>query len=573
MNNKPKLELTWIGKGDEPKLEPRILLFDKEKSYGDENNENILIHGDNLLALKALEQNYAGKIRCVYIDPPFNTGQAFEHYDDNLEHSIWLNLMNERLKILYTLLSDDGVLFIHLDDIEIHYCKVMLDEIFGRNNFVSQITYERSSVSGIGQGGSLVNTGEYILFYKKNSLNINQLYDYKPIDLKVMKRYNKFLTDEGNKVLINEFDSKSNGTTVKVYEHVDFSIDSFSFKDYEKNKDIINLNYAEKFDLLFRTFLVQIENSFQQGLLSSMDKKNLYSVEYTPSRGKYKDKLTNLYYYNKELIGWLKDSAILEKGSVVKSTKITNIWKHEDIPKADLPNEGGVTFPRGKKPEQLLKRIIEMTTSEGDIVLDSFLGSGSTSAVAHKMGRKWIGIEFGDTCYTHCIPRLQKVVDGSDQGGISKSVNWQGGGGFKFYELAPSLLKKDKYGNLVIDKDHYNADMLAASMAKLNGFTYSPDEQAFWKQGYSFEKGYIFTTTQFVTMGYLDLLAQEIKEDESLLICCQAFSEGTDKRYDNISLKKIPQSVLNKCDFGASNYNLNIIDLPDFDDEEVSDDE
>ncbi|WP_243175916.1 hypothetical protein [Clostridium sporogenes] len=231
----------------------------------------------------------------------------------------------------------------------------MLDELFGKNNFVSQITYERSSVSGIGQGGVLVNTGEYILFYKKNNLSIKEMCDYKPIELKVMKRYNKILANYGKRELIDEFISKSNGLPVKVYRHIEFSIDSFSFKDYGKNKNKIDNEYASNFNKLFRTFLVQKENSFQQELLNMMNKEDLFSVEYTPSRGKNKDKLTNLYYYNKELIGWLKDSAVMENGKVVKTSKMTNIWKHEDIPKADLPNESEISFPRGKKPEQLLK--------------------------------------------------------------------------------------------------------------------------------------------------------------------------------------------------------------------------
>jgi adenine-specific DNA-methyltransferase len=247
---------------------------------------------------------------------------------------------------------------------------------------------------------------------------------------------------------------------------------------------------------------------------------------------------------------------------------ITDIWN--DIPVEGLSSEGGVDFPKGKKPEKLIQRCIAMSTSPGDWVLDSFLGSGTTAAVAHKMGRRWIGIELGDHCYTHCLPRLKAVVDG-EQGGISKAVNWQGGGGFRFFELAPSLLKKDKYGNWVID-ERYNADMLAAAMAKHQGFTYAPDSEVFWKQGYSFEKDYIFTTTQFVTLEYLDLIHQEMAGDESLLICCKAFQDGADQRYENINVKKIPQVLLNKCDFGVESYSLNIVGLPEID-EEVDDNE
>jgi len=184
------------------------------------------------------------------------------------------------------------------------------------------------------------------------------------------------------------------------------------------------------------------------------------------------------------------------------------------------------------KPERLIQRILTLASNEGDWVLDSFLGSGTTAAVAHKMGRKWIGIELGEHCHTHCLPRLQKVADGTDQGGISKSVKWKGGGGFKYYYLAPSLLKEDKHGNWVID-ERYNADMLAAAMAKHEGFKYSPDEEIYWKQGQSTEKDFIFTTTQFVTVETMDKIREEMKPGESLLIChnLYKFDSKTEKDF------------------------------------------
>ena len=192
MEKKGKLELTWVGKYEEEKLEPRILIEDKSKSYGDPNIENMLIHGDNLLALKALENDYSGKIQCIYVDPPFNTGQAFDFYDDDLEHSIWLDLIYKRIKILYGLLKEDGLFWIHLDDVEVHYCKIMLDEIFNRSNFVSHITYERSAVAGLGQGGYLVNTTEHILLYKKSILPEKENLSYAELGLNIIKRYNHF---------------------------------------------------------------------------------------------------------------------------------------------------------------------------------------------------------------------------------------------------------------------------------------------------------------------------------------------------------------------------------------------
>ena len=209
----------------------------------------------------------------------------------------------------------------------------------------------------------------------------------------------------------------------------------------------------------------------------------------------------------------------------------------------------------------LIQRILTHFSNPGDWVLDSFLGSGTTAAVAHKMNRKWIGIELGEHCHTHCLPRMKKVVDGTDQGGISKAVNWQGGGGFKYYYLAPSLLKKDKHGNWIID-ERYNANMLAAAMAKHEGFRYCPDEHIYWKQGRSTEKDYIFITTQFVTVQFLDKIHEEMKPDESLLICCKSFQEACENRYANITIKKIPKMLLGRCEFGKEDYSLNIVNMP-----------
>lgn len=574
MSNKKqlqKLELTWIGKGEEPKLEPRILIENPEYSYGDPDSENMLIHGDNLLALKALEQDYAGKVKCIYIDPPFNTGQAFEYYDDNVEHSIWLNLMYSRIKILYRLLDKNGMFWIHLDDVEVHYCKIFLDEIFTRNGFLSHITYERSAVAGLGQGGYLVNTTEHILVYKKGELPRKQNLSYSDLELNTIKRYNKYVSNKGQRKLVREFLSKSNGLPVKVYEHENFEIQSYSLKDFEKRETEIRTFYAQNLDKLFRGNRVQKENAFQNELIQQMDKSKFYSVDYTPSRGKYENQETTLYYYNSELLSWLSDTANVSDGKIVKSQKMTTLWTHGEIPKADIANEGGVYFPRGKKPEQLLKRIIEMSTEPGDFVLDSFLGSGATAATAHKLGRKWIGIELGDHAETHCVPRLINVAKGNDQTGISKAVNWQGGGGFKFYTLAPSLLKQDKFGNWVISQE-YNADMLAAAMAKQEGYKYQPHESTYWKQGQSSEQDFIFTTTQFLTVEALDSIKDEMQPGETLMICCKSFQKECKGKYGNITIKKIPQMLLGRCEYGKDDYSLNIINLP-IDREDDSDDE
>lgn len=583
-NNKNKLELTWIGKYDEHQsLEPRILIENKEYSYGKPEtstlpngkpwNGNMLIHGDNLLALKALEQDFSGQVKCIYIDPPFNTGQAFELYDDFQEHSTWLNLMYQRLQSLYKLLDNEyGMLWVHLDEEEVHYCKVILDELFGRNNFVSHITYERSAVAGLGQGGYLVNTTEHILLYKKKNLPNTKNYSYSSLELKTMKRYNRYIVSYGSKELIREFQSKSNGRPVKVYKHSDYKIESISLKDFENNKTHINQVYVENINNIFRGNRVQKENEFQNSIISIMDNNSLYSVDYIPSRGKYENQETTLYYFNKELLSFLSDTAEVVDANIVKFQKMTTLWTHGEIPKADIAHEGNVYFPRGKKPEQLLRRILSMTTAKNDLVLDSFLGSGTTAAVAQKMGRRYIGIELGNHAYTHCVPRLKMVTDGTDQGGISKAQNWKGGSGFKFYELAPSLLKEDKYGNLVINKE-YNADMLAAAMAKQEGYTYHPNQEVYWKQGFGSETDFIYTTTQFMTVEALSAIHDTMVEEETLLICCTAFQKECKQAFCNITIKKIPQMLLGRCEFGKDDYSLNIIELPDVEDEEETEEE
>lgn len=546
MQKKGRLELTWTGKYEKKEIEPRILVEDKEKSYGDPASKNMLIHGDNLIALKALEADFTGKVKCVYIDPPFNTGQAFENYDDDLEHSIWLDLMARRLRIIYNLLEENGMLWVHLDDVEVHYCKVLLDEIFMRRNFVSHITYERSAVAGIGQGGYLVNTTEHILLYKKGALPNKNNQSYEELGMNIMKRYNKYVSDFGTRQLVRESVSKSNGEAIRVYKHIGFKIESISLKNAAKREKKLRAEFASHLDTLFRGNRVQKENEFQNDIISGLDKDGFYSMDYVPSRGKNEGQQITLYYYNCELLSWLKDTTTLnEEGMLTKSTKMTTLWKHGEIPKADIANEGGVYFPRGKKPEQLLRRIIEMSTDPGDIVLDSFLGSGTTTAVAHKLGRQWIGIEMGEQAYTHCKKRLDYVIDGEDQSGISKAVNWHGGGGYHFYELAPSLLvKNDKLPVYQINPT-YTFEMLCEAICKIEGFKYKPQDVF---HGHSSEKRFIHVTTEFVNAEYIRSLSQHLDEGQSLLIYATKIQSDIILP-DNIEVKKIPKDLLNKCNF------------------------
>ena len=540
-----RLELTWVGKYEQDRFEPRILIEDKEKSYGDASSDNMLIHGDNLLALKALERDYTGKIRCIYIDPPYNTGNAFEHYDDDLEHSIWLNMLYKRIRILHSLLAENGTLWISIDSTEGHYLKVMCDEIFGRSNFVSDITYEKSNVTGLGQGGAIFNTGEKILVYKKNILELNEVLASEKLSKKTMQRYRKYIQSEGTKELVEEFESASNGLPVRIYKHTDYVIGDISLKQFESRESEIRAQYYEFFDTIYRTYVVQQENEFQNSLMSRMEKNSLYSVEYTPSRGRNGGKETTLFYHNGELCAWLKDTAFLEGRDVVKTTKLSNVWKNDDIPKADLGNEGGVAFPRSKKPEKLIERILLMATNEGDLVLDSFLGSGTTAAVAHKMSRKYIGIELGDHCYSLCKKRLDRVIDGKDSNGVTKQYNWQGGGGYHFYELAPSLLVKNDKLPIYQINPSYTFEMLCEAICKIEGFRYKPQDVF---HGHSSEKRYIHITTEFINAGYIKSLSARLAEGQSLLIYGTKIQSDM-VLPDNIEVKKIPKDLLEKCDF------------------------
>lgn len=258
--------------------------------------------------------------------------------------------------------------------------------------------------------------------------------------------------------------------------------------------------------------------------------------------------------------GWTLHHRVYMSGNQVLRSILTDVGTNKSA-----GDESVILFGKNPfdypKPEALIDKILELTTKPGDLVLDSFLGSGTTAAVAHKMGRRWIGVELGDHAYTHCAVRMKKVIEG-EQGGISKSHNWQGGGGFKFYELAPSLLNKDKYGNLVINKD-YNADMLAAAMAKHQGFTFSPDAELYWKQGRSSEHDFIFTTTQLITAEMLETIHDQLGEDESLLICCTKFQPECRNKYSNITIKKIPKVLLDTCEFDHDDYSLNIVSVPE----------
>jgi len=212
------------------------------------------------------------------------------------------------------------------------------------------------------------------------------------------------------------------------------------------------------------------------------------------------------------------------------------------------------------KPERLLQRIVSIATNPGDLILDSFAGSGTTGAVAHKMGRRWIMVELGEHCHTHIIPRLKKVIDGEDDGGITKAVKWKGGGGFRYYRLGPSLIVADQWRNPVINSE-FNSAMLAEAMCKLEGFEYAPSEDVYWIHGKSTETDFLYVTTQFMSKEMLTRLSDEVGPERSLLICCSAF-RCDPAHFPNLTIKKIPKAVLKKCEWGHDDYSLEIKNLP-----------
>lgn len=407
--------------------------FQNKNVYGKELEaatiSGALFRLDNLEFLRSVQESLRHQIRFIYIDPPYNTGNEDYVYNDSYKRDEWLAFMRQRLELSRPLLRVDGSICVSIDDREMPYLRLMLDEIFGEENFVACIAYERSGSAGLGQAGVILNTKEYVLFYCLDKSSLTEIGYERPIDFEVMKRYNKILRAEGTRKLVDEIVAPSNQSIARLYEHADFLIEPISLRAFASRQDEIETQYAQNFDAIFRTQNVQKENTFQNGIISALDKKSFYSLDYVPSRGRYKDEQKRLYYWNGELCAWLKDSAALVDDVIVKRNKLTDFWSHKEIPKADLANEGGVNFKRSKKPEHLLYRLIAMTTDEGDLVLDYFLGSGTTAAVAHKMGRNWIGVENGDFFEEVTLSRLKNVVDG-DPTGISRLTGWQGGGRF-----------------------------------------------------------------------------------------------------------------------------------------------
>lgn len=524
-----KLELTWIGKEKRPKLESRILLEDSEKSYHAKHRvsdadifDNRLIFGDNLLALRALEHEFTGKIKCVFIDPPYNTGSAFIHYDDGLEHSIWLGLMRDRLEIIKKLLADDGSLWITIDDNEAHYLKLLCDEILGRANFVANVVWQKAYTSNQ-TAKHLSNTHDHLLCYAKDvsAFRLGRL-------PRTEEQKRTFTNSDGDPRGPWKAENLSAG---KFYAAGQFEITGPTGKKFLPPKG----RYWRCNEQQYLNWLQDRRITFGKGGDGRpMLKKFLAEMD---------DALTANTWWTHEEAGSNKEASIDLKKMFGDRTDVF----------------------QNPKPEKLLHRVLTLASSPRDLVLDSFAGSGTTGAVAHKMGRRWIMVELGEHCHTHVIPRLKKVIDGADPGGITQAVAWPGGGGFRYYRLAPSLIVNDRWGNPVINPE-YNAAQLAEALAKLEGFTYAPSETRWWQHGHSSERDFIYVTTQNLAAEQLQALSDEVGADQSLLVCCSAFrgvtaTQAAD-RWPNLTLKKIPKMVLARCEWGHDDYSLNVANLP-----------
>ncbi|MDS4020752.1 MAG: site-specific DNA-methyltransferase [Candidatus Competibacter sp.] len=532
MTKNPKLELTWIGKENRPKLEPRILLEDSSKSYHakfrhpprplgegqgvrEDLFDNRLIFGDNLLALKALEAEFAGKVKCVFIDPPYNTGSAFTHYDDGLEHSIWLSLMRDRLEIIRRLLSEDGSLWITIDDNEAHYLKVLCDEVFGRGNFIASIIWRKNYAPKSSAKHFSVDH-DYILVFAKEG----DAWHPNPLPR----------SDKQDKAYKNP-DNDPRG--------------------------------------LWRPNNLAARNFYSKGTYSIKCPSGRV-IEGPPAGSYWRISEDKFWDMDREgRIWWGKNGNNVPAPKIYLSEVKQGVvpqtyWDYVEVghtqdAKKEIVSLFGEDVFGTPKPEKLLKRVLEIATNPNDLVLDSFAGSGTTGAVAHKMGRRWIMVELGEHCHTHIIPRLKKVIDGDDPGGITKVANWRGGGGFRYYRLAPSLLERDKWGNWVINKD-YNAAMLAEALCKLEGFSYAPSDSVYWQHGHSTERDFLYVTTAALNHEQLQQLSDEVGLDRSLLVLCTAF-RGRDE-YPSLTVKKIPKQVLSRCEWGHDDYSLRVENLP-----------
>jgi adenine-specific DNA-methyltransferase len=415
-------ELIWLGDHDAKRSARRVpyRLLQPVSAVGDPAADNLLIQGDNLQALKALLPFYAGRVKCIFIDPPYNTQSAFEHYDDNLEHSQWLSMMYPRLELLRDLLSEEGSIWLTIDDNEAHYLKVLLDEVFGRSNFVANVVWQKKS-SPQSNATWLSDSHDHVLCFAKN---------------KAVWRPNKLpRTDEQNAIYKHSDEHDGVNEDGSWYGRGPWFPGDFtlSLKSGQRGKQFAKTGESEN--------LYPITTPSGRKVLPAKGRAWAYTKSSYDTLLKDKRIYFGKEGSNKPCIKRFL-AEVAERGVVAMTT-----WHYSEVGEnriamqetKGLVEEESFSTP---KPEALLQRVLQLGSDTGDLVLDSFLGSGTTAAVAQKMGRRWIGIEMGDHAQTHCFPRLKKVVEG-EQGGISEAVAWKGGGGFRFMKLGEPVFLDD----------------------------------------------------------------------------------------------------------------------------------
>lgn len=486
----------WVDKKDPRVSEPRILV--EKELYGDKDTENLLIKGDNLLALKALQQDFKRKVKLIFIDPPYNTGNAFEHYDDGLEHSIWLGLMKTRLEALYSLLSDDGSMWITIDDDESHYLKILCDEIFGRNNFVGNVIWEKK-YSPQNDAKWLSDSHDHILVYAKN---------------KDIWRPNMLPRTEAMDARYKNPDNDPRGLW--------------------KSSDLSVKTYSSTTDYPIKTPSGRVVNPPPSR--SWVVSKERLETLIADNRIWFGSNGTNVPSLKKFLTE-------VKEGTVAKT-----IWFRSEVgdnqeAKQEIKKFNSDDVFTTPKPERLLYRIITLASNENDIILDSFAGSGTTGAVAHKMNRKWIMVELGEHAQTHIIPRINKIIEDKDKGGITDMVDWKGGGGFKYFELGESLFVRDADLRLtVINPKMYNGSLIRAVL-KVEGFKlYNPDNGLHGKSGTTAAH----VTEQYLNQEYVDTLLNEIGDKAKFVVIYAKTISSKLKLPDNVEIKRIPDILLKK---------------------------
>lgn len=523
-------------------LSPRPLI--EIEAFGEEaditfslNRSNLLIKGDNIYVHKCLQPIYAGQVKLIYIDPPFNTGDdsSFIPYEDNYEHSVWLSMMEERLIQLKYLLHKSGIIIVHIDYRELHYLKVLMDSIFTRDNFLSMITLEVKDPAGVGQQSPIFDVCEYLLIYVKDMDTFRKTKSYKSTEDEIqygkVRGYSKAFIHIGNGTLVTTIQRAHVGE-VKIFKVDDCEIEKLS-------RDISTDEYYSKFNSIFADY--NPDGGMVLAIKDRIPRKGLSYIEYVPSKGKCAGQLTKIYFINQRIISMLQDVyQPVEPGVYIKSQKVTNYWK---VITANLGGEGGVDLPKGKKPEALISKLLNLYTQPNDLVLDAFAGAGTTAAVAHKMNRRWIAIEhLDDYIMNKCLPRLQHVIAGTDSTGITAQTQWQGGGGFRFLEVGAPLFIEDPETQLDIINPHYSNGPLVRAVCAVEGFLLTGHEVLHGKNG----EHYAHVTEDFIDNAYVGRITAYLRDNQSLTIYAAKGVTGKLVTSARVYVKRINKDLIKK---------------------------